>query len=87
MISLMALKYRQNAEQFCSAQSEKRRTESWRIYVRLKKTSEMSFEEIKHFKPKHRRITESHWSNNAKQEEGESVSNFFARLKKLFSTC
>ena len=50
------------------------------------KPSEKSFEEIKnlsqeHFKPKHLVISESYRFYNNKQDEGESVSNFFCSPK------
>ena len=53
MILHMALKQRENAKQFCLALSEKRRTESWKIYVHLKNQSKKSFEEIKHLLREH----------------------------------
>lgn len=54
--------------------------------------SDRTFEEIKHlllehFKHKYLVIVESHWFYKAKQEEGESVSNFFVWLKHLLSMC
>ena len=56
------------------------------------KPSDKSLEEItqlllEHFKPKHLVVTESFKFYNAKQEEGESISNFFIRLKHLAPTC
>ena len=56
------------------------------------KPSDKSLEEItqlllEHFKPKHLVVAESFKFYNAKQEEGESISNFLVRLKHLASTC
>ena len=52
------------------------------------KPSNKSLEEItqlllEHFKPKHLVVAESFKFYNAKQEEGESISNFLVRLKHL----
>ena len=51
-----------------------------------KKPSDKSLEEItqlllEHFKPKHHVVAESFKFYNANQKEGESTSNFLARLK------
>ena len=56
------------------------------------KPSDKSLEEItqlllEHFKPKHLVVAESFKFYNAKQKEGESISNFLVRLKHLASTC
>ena len=56
------------------------------------KPDDKSLEEItqlllEHFKPKHLVVTESFKFYNAKQEEGELISNFLVRLKHLASTC
>ena len=54
--------------------------------------SEKCLEEItqlllEHFKPKHLVVAESFKFYSAKQEEGESISNFLVCLKHLASTC
>ena len=56
------------------------------------KPSDKSLEEItqlllEHFKPKHLVVTESFKFYNAKQEEGELISNFLVHLRHLASTC
>ena len=83
---------KQNAKQFCLVQLEKRRTESWRIYVPLKNQATNLWRKLhccllEHFKPKHLVVAESFKFYNANQEESESISNFFVRLKHLASTC
>ena len=42
---------------------------------------------LEYFKPKHLVVAESFKFYNAKQEEGESISNFLVRLKHLASRC
>ena len=86
MISHMALKQRQNAEEFCSALSEKKTYNVLEDLCAPQKSSEKSFEEIKHlllehFKPKNLVIAENYRFYNAKQKEGDSVFNFFVFLK------
>ena len=56
------------------------------------KASNKSLKEItqlllEHFKPKHLVVTESFKFYNAKQEKGESISNFLVHFKHLASTC
>ena len=56
------------------------------------KPNEKSLEEItqrllEHFRPKHLVVAEGFKFYKAKQEEGESISNFLVRLKHLTSTC
>ena len=82
---------KQNAKQFCLVQLEKR----YRVLGDLcnpQKPSKKSLEEItqlllEHLKPKHLVVAESFKFYNAKQEEGESISNFLVRLKHLASPC
>ena len=42
---------------------------------------------LEHCKPKHLVVVESFNFYNAKQEDGESISNFLVRFKHLASTC
>ena len=82
---------KQKAKQFCLVQLEKKSTVLEGLCT-PQKPSEKSLEEIlqlllEHFKPKHLEVTESFKFYDAKQEEGESISNFLVRLKHLTSTC
>ena len=82
---------KQNAKQSCLVQLEKRCTVLEDLCT-PQKPSDQSLEEIRqllleHFKPKHLVVAESFKFYNAKQEEGESISNFLVCLKHLASTC
>ncbi|XP_064462921.1 uncharacterized protein K02A2.6-like [Ornithodoros turicata] len=62
------------------------------IYEALGGTAEDDFEKTKklltdHFKPKKNIVFEQHVFRQAVQQQGETISEYFVRLKKLASTC